>query len=127
MKPPEEIGSWYIDALITEVAKYKGDFLVAELGGKLAGYATLFAEVSSEDELDEKDYTYAYVSDLVVSEGHRGKGIGKALLDACATAAKAKGRNMIRISVLAANRRARKVYAAAGFEEHLVTLTKKLT
>ncbi|NJM30267.1 MAG: hypothetical protein HC855_09335, partial [Rhizobiales bacterium] len=52
MKPADQMGSWYVDHLIAEVRKHKGSILVAETDAGLAGYATLLAEVSSEDEAD---------------------------------------------------------------------------
>lgn len=127
MKRPEDMGSWYVREIAAEVTEHKGAFLVAEIEDELAGYATLLAEVSSEEDRDEILYTYAYIGDLVVAEAHRGEGVGKALLQACEARALQAGQTMLRLSVLADNSRARRVYAAAGFKEHLITLTKKLT
>ena len=76
MKPVGAIGPWYVDHVKTQVAKYKGMFLVADNGNALLGCASLLTEVTSADEPDEILYSYAYVGDLAVQDepsrpGHR--------------------------------------------------------
>jgi ribosomal protein S18 acetylase RimI-like enzyme len=126
MKPADQIGSWYVDHLIAGVGKHKGSFLVAETDAGLAGYATLFAEVSSEDEADEVLHTYAYVGDLVVSRASRGKGIGHALIAECEALARTAGQKHLRLTVLAENAIARRFYRASGFKDQFVYLEKLL-
>ena len=126
LRPPEEIGTWYIDGLKQDIAKHKGWFLVAELDGMVSGYASLLGEVSSEDEREEVLYTCAYVGDLAVATGQRGQGIGHALLSECEKLARAAGRQWLRLGVHAANHEARQFYARAGLEDKFITLEKLL-
>ena len=127
MKPVEAIGPWYVNHVKTQVAKYKGTFLVADGGKDLLGYATLLTEVTSEDEPDEILYSYAYVGDLAVRMNHRSQGVGRALIDECEKIAKAAGQKWLRLGVIAANHSAREFYNRMGLEEKFLTLEKKLS
>ena len=126
MKPPEEIGSWYLDRILAEAARHAGLLLVAETDGVICGYAAFHGAVSSEDEPDEAPYSYAFVADLVVSEAMRGKGIGRLLMQRCEDLARAAGQRWLRLSVLASNAGARRFYDGLGLREHLLTLEKAL-
>lgn len=126
MKPPEDIGAWYVDRVLAEAADHQGALIVAVADGVIVGYASLLAVVSSEDEADEIFHTYSYVSDLVVSRGARGSGIGRLLLNECERLARAAGQPRLRLNVLASNEGARLFYARLGFEPQLVTLEKPL-
>lgn len=77
MKRPEEMGSWYVREIATEVFNHKGAFLVAETEGQLSGYTTLLAEVSSEEERDEQLHSYAYIGDLMVTESGAARALAK--------------------------------------------------
>jgi GNAT superfamily N-acetyltransferase len=117
MLPPEDIGAWYVIGVLREAKDAGGDLLVALIDGRIVGYATLLANVSSKEERDEMLFAYAYVGDLVVEPQSRGKGIGRALLAECEKLARAAGRKWLRISVLAGNQAAHCLYAAFGFAE----------
>ena len=126
MKPVDEIGTWYVDNLKADVAKYHGSFLVADEGGELLGYASLLTEVTSADDPDEILYSYAYVGDLAVTTSRRSQGVGRALLEECERMARIAGQKWLRLGVLAANTNAREFYSRMGLEEKLLTLEKKL-
>ena len=125
--PPEDIGAWYVAAILHEAKAAGGDLLVAILDGRVAGYASLLADVSSEEERDEIVFSYAYVGDLVVEPGQRGKGIGKALLAECEKLARAAGRKWLRLTVLAANHAAHRVYKQFGFADQFHFMEKPLS
>ena len=82
MKPPSEIGPWYIEKLLEACADHRGRLLVAEEDGRILGYACVLTAVSSETELDEVAYRYASIEDLVVTCDHRRRGLGSRLLKA---------------------------------------------
>ena len=124
--PPEAIGGWYVENQLRECAAANGVLLIAELDGAVAGYASLLAEVSSAGDHDEIDYLYAYVQDLGVAQALRGRGIGTALLAACEERARRAGRKWLRISVLAANADADRLYRRLGFAPHISMLEKAL-
>lgn len=126
MLPPEAIGGWYVESLLRQCTEASGVLLVAELDSLVAGYASLLTDVSSAEDHDEVDYLYAYIGDLGVAEGMRGLGIGTSLLTACEARARAAGREWLRISVLAANGDAGRLYRRLGFAPHVVTLEKRL-
>jgi GNAT superfamily N-acetyltransferase len=126
LKPPEDIGPWYVERLNQETAKNKGSFLVAETDGIVVGYATLLTEMSSEGEKDEVHYTCSYVSDLAVLESRRGEGIGRALLEECERLARAAGQKWLRLGVIAGNHSARRFYQRFGLEHRFLTLEKRL-
>jgi ribosomal protein S18 acetylase RimI-like enzyme len=126
LKPSDEIGAWYVEELRKEAEKHKGKLIVAEMDGKVVGYAALFIEVSSEDQREEIPYTCTYVNDLAVAAKQRGQGIGRLLMHECEERARDAGQKWIRLGVHAANREARRFYAELGLEERFLTLEKRL-
>jgi len=126
MKPPDEIGAWYIRRLRTNCAAHKGKILVAELEGDVVGYAVLLTDVSSDEAVDERPYSYAMVLDLAVAKEMRRKGVGTALLDECEQRARAANARWLRISVLAGNEQAIAIYHKFGFQPLLTTMEKAL-
>ena len=126
MKPPSEIGDWYIEGLVEGCRTRKGRILVATEGEVLLGYAVILTKVTSEDEVDEIDYTYAYVQDLAVAEPARGRGIGTQLLARCEAIARQAGVKWLRITVLSANEPAVGAYRKAGFGSLYTEMEKPL-
>ncbi|MCG5054506.1 MAG: GNAT family N-acetyltransferase [Myxococcales bacterium] len=61
--------------------------------------------------------TLINIHDLAVVPGYRGHGVGKALLAAVATKARALGCVKLTLEVQENNRRARRVYEGAGFAQ----------
>lgn len=126
MKAPSEIGEWYVDTLMEACKRNKGKILVAADGDDLIGYAVVLTQVSSEDEPDEVDYTYAYIQDIAVTQRFRGRGLGSRLLARSEEVARDAGVRWLRLSVLAANARAVRVYEKAGFSSLLSTMEKPI-
>lgn len=126
MMPVEDIGDWYIAALLDQCANEDGAILVAEEDDELIGFATIFTKAVQKDEFDELPFTYAYVSHISVRPSARGSGTGKLLLHECEARARAAGRQWLRIGVLANNPGARNLYRQLGFHDHLVILEKPL-
>jgi ribosomal protein S18 acetylase RimI-like enzyme len=127
MKPAGDMGDWYIELLQSQCREEDGAILVAENETDVIGYATIRSRVVEAGAEDEVAYVYAYVGDLVVTKGARGRGAGQALLAECERRARAAGRDELRITVLAANTRARDVYRACGFDDLLIDMRKKLS
>jgi ribosomal protein S18 acetylase RimI-like enzyme len=125
MRHPQAIGPDYVEALLADCRKYGGGIIVAEIGGTLVGYAVVQTAVR-EESLDEEDYTFAYVADLVVTKPQRNSGVGGRLLAACEDIAVKSGARWLRISALAANEQALAFYRRFGFADHLVILEKPL-
>ena len=126
MLPPSTIGAWYVNKQLQECTEGGGVILVAEYDGAVVGYASILMDVSSADDIDEVDYIYAYVNDLGVTQGMRGRGVGTALLTACEERARRADRKWFGLSVLAANTDALRLYRRLGFDPHIVLLEKRL-
>ncbi len=126
-KPPGDIGAWYIAEVKNWCAKSEGTILVAEgAGGGLLGYACHLNKCEEEGADGDIAYVYALVDDLVVTRKARGQGIGRALLAACESMARAAERKVLRIGVLARNESALRVYLSFGFTPHHLKLEKIL-
>ena len=115
----------YLQHLLIRCDETNGKIFVAESEGRVVGMVCVYARVKS-DAVDEEFHEYAYVSDLVILAGHRGKGLGRALLKCAEDHARRQGATLLRINVLAQNEVARSLYARCGFDELLVVLQKKL-
>jgi GNAT superfamily N-acetyltransferase len=124
--PGPAMAAGYTKAMLSACASQAGAIFVAEVAGDVVGFAAVRARVPTES-LDEPPGTYALLSDLVVSEPHRGVGIGRALIEASETHARSLGASELRIAVLARNAQARGLYVATGFSPYLEVLTKPLT
>lgn len=83
-----------------------GAAFVAADGDSIVGYVG----VHPHDE-------YGYVLGMLVDEAHRGKGIGKALLEHATAWAREKGLPHISLLVFPHNERALQLYRSAGFEQ----------
>ena len=125
MIKPSDLSGWYIDEIKKDCHDHAGRIRVARLDGLVVGYCVVLTRVRNEGP-DELPFDYSYVSELVVSEAMRGKGIGKALLGDAETIARASGAKWLRVHVLAKNTMAYEVYASYGFKDHLVEMEKLL-
>jgi len=116
----------YIPQMLERCKECQGIILVAEVDGDVAGYATVFAKVRSE-ELEDGGIEFGLVSDLVVTKDFRGRGLGRQLLEAAESYARASDVNWLRIGMLAGNQSARNLYTSMGFSNLYVELEKDLT
>lgn len=121
----EEIVDEYIVEMLNRCRACEGKVLVADTNGEITGYVTILNRVQSDD-LDDGDIEFGLVADLVVREPFRGTGLGKQLLQAAEEYARANGVKWLRISVMAANHGARRLYETAGFSEIYVEMEKIL-
>ena len=116
----------YLEQMFERCEQGGGRFLIAEVDGVVAGYATILPKVRSE-ELEDGDFEYALLSDLVVLEKFRGQGLGRKLLAAAEQYARVCKAKYLRIGVLAGTDVAERLYARAGFSPRYVELEKVLT
>jgi GNAT superfamily N-acetyltransferase len=72
------------------------------------------------------DAATAHVADVVVAPEAERRGVGRALLAYAEGWARQRGFAMLTLNVFAANRRARDVYAGAGFQEEWIRCIKRL-
>ena len=104
---------------------WSGRILMADLDGKVVGYACIWARVPS-DEPDDDPRDYAYLGDLLVRNAHRRKGVGRLLLQAAEAYARSAGVHVLRVGVLARNRSARSFYYDNGFGDQEIEMLKPL-
>ncbi|WP_086826932.1 GNAT family N-acetyltransferase [Allokutzneria sp. NRRL B-24872] len=78
-------------------------------------------------ERDERTGRFAYIYDVRVDEGARGKGYGEAIMRAAEAEAGALGVDAIKLNVHGHNVVARSLYAKLGYGEVNILMTKRLT
>lgn len=129
MLPPEEIDVTYLREIERQCAESAGKILVAETPkDEIVGYASVLTACDSvaDGTYDETPFVFAYVSDLVVTAAWRGRGVGAMLLAECERLARQAGRDELRITVLANNGGAHRLYRRSGFADHEVLMRKRL-
>lgn len=102
-----------------------GAQLVAERGGRVLGYLCFVHErAPAYVRLEWRDY--GAVVDLVVAEAARGQGLGRALIAAAETLARAAGFAHLGIGHVVGNEGAGRLYLSLGFRLQSVDLWKRL-
>ena len=126
MPSGEEIVDDYIVAMLFRCRMCDGQVLVADVDGEIAGYVTMLNRVQSDD-LDDGNLEFGLIADLLVRRDYRGTGLGRQLMAAAESFAREHGVRWLRVSVMAQNAAARKLYASTGFAEIYVELEKELS
>lgn len=122
--PGEEMADRYCERIHTRCREAHGKVYVAEEDSMVVGFTTVLAR-EPFTELDDPPGYYALITDLVVLEPYRGRGIGRRLLERAEAYAKQAGATELRIGVLAKNGAARRLYLDVGFQPHLELLNKR--
>ncbi|HEX5930009.1 MAG TPA: GNAT family N-acetyltransferase [Solirubrobacterales bacterium] len=86
-----------------------GMLLGARSGGEPIGYACLYWHFSSTQALET-----VLMNDLFVSEGARGRGVGRALIEASAAVARERGAAQLEWSTAPGNLTAQRLYDSTG-------------
>lgn len=94
-----------------------GRVWLLEAGAEVAGYAVLTLGFSLE--YGGRD---AFLDDLYVSPGHRGRGLGRTALDAVVAECRLRGVRALHLEVARDNAPAHALYARFGFVSHDRTL-----
>lgn len=95
---------WTRDSFRRLIERADADLLVADVGGRVAGYAVVWY---SADE--------AELGNLAVDVDHRRRGIGGRLLDAALGQARRRGAGRIFLEVRVSNQEAEALYRSRGF------------
>lgn len=109
-----------------QVAALGGVILVGERQGAVQGFICYTFEEDPGTFVKPAYRRHALIWDIAVAEEARGRGLGRALLAAAEEAARKAGISEIRLYVLEANERARRIYAEAGFKGYELFLAKRL-
>jgi GNAT superfamily N-acetyltransferase len=116
----------FLAVLASRIAERQGRIYIAEGGnGAPVGWACCFIdenEVYVEPELRR----FGLISELFVVEAARGRGVGRALIEACEAYFRTLKLRSMMIGVLARNGNARRAYLAAGFRPYSEQLQKML-
>ena len=104
----------------------KGVVLVAEQDGVLVGVGVGYEAVSGDLSLSLEARRTGYVSDLVMDEAWRGRGVGSALLNGLLERFRARGLKTARIGAITENVGAIKLYEKMGFSQVSVALERSL-
>ena len=97
--------------------------LVAEDDGELLGYT--YAGVEGFDYMSLRGPA-GVLHDIVVDPAHRGRGVGRLLLDATLSALAAKGAPRVVLSTAERNEPAQRLFARAGFRRTMIEMTREL-
>jgi ribosomal protein S18 acetylase RimI-like enzyme len=125
LRPGESMAADYLGQMLDRCRECAGTILVAEYAGAVAGFAAILTRVPFES-LDDPPGDYAIVTDLVVRDGFRRRGLATALLAEAERRARAAAATELRIGVLSANESATRLYRSAGFAPYSETLAKRL-
>ncbi|MBQ3602487.1 MAG: GNAT family N-acetyltransferase [Clostridia bacterium] len=107
-------GDQSAEFLENTIANEESDILVYENGGMVVGFILLQAKTRPDFPfmLPGK---YCYIMDIIVTENHRGKGFGTALMNAAKKWAKERNCSFINLDVLVNNPGAINLYKKLGF------------
>lgn len=121
----ESIVDAYIPDIIRRSEMYRGDIFVAELGGEIAGYVMVWTQYETGD-IEDGGFVCGLLADLAVLERHRGKGMGRELIEFAEEYARKNGVRYLRLGVMARNYAARQVYERLKYHEAKIELEKDL-
>ncbi len=109
-----KVGDQSTEFIENTIANEESDILVYENAGIVVGFILLQAKTRPDFPfmLPGK---YCYIMDIIVTENHRGKGFGTALMNVAKDWAKERDCNFINLDVLVNNHKAITLYDKLGF------------
>jgi len=97
--------------------------LVAEHEGRVVGYT--FAAMEGYDYKSLRGPA-GLLHDVLVDPGHRGRGVGRRLLDETVSMLRARGARQIVLSTAERNEAAQRLFARLGFRPTMIEMTREL-
>lgn len=97
--------------------------LVAELDGEVVGYT--YAAVEGFDYMALRGPAGA-LHDIIVDPSHRGRGVGRMLLDETLEELERRGAPRVVLSTAERNEPAQRLFAGAGFRRTMIEMTREL-
>jgi ribosomal protein S18 acetylase RimI-like enzyme len=113
----------YASFLGTQLEKPNVVVLVAEQDSAVLGYT--YAGVEGYDYMSLRGPA-GILYDIVVAPAHRGRGVGRLLLDATLAALQARGAPRVVLSTAEQNEPAQRLFARAGFRRTMIEMTREL-
>lgn len=99
--------------------------LIAELDGKAVGWAFAHDE-KAEVFVVEPQRRHGFLAELFLLPQARGKGLGRALIEACEAWARERGHRLLTVGVLAENPTAIRAYEGAGYAPYVTIMRRYL-
>jgi ribosomal protein S18 acetylase RimI-like enzyme len=119
--PSERTPADYASFLGRQLDSPDAAVLVADDDGKVIGYA--FATLEGYDFLMLRGPA-AVLQDLIVDPEHRGRGVGRLLLEAALGHLKSRAPRVV-LSTAEANEPAQRLFASAGFRRTMIEMTRE--
>ena len=106
-------------------AERHGIMLIAEEDAKPVGWAFAHDE-KAEVFVVEPERTHGYLTELFLLPQARGKGLGRALIEACEAWARERGHKLLTVGVLSQNRSAVRAYECTGYAPYVTVMRRYL-
>ena len=109
--PGEPLDAAYLAAFDAMAAQGGNELIVAEEAGRVVG-CLQFVIIPG---ISHRGMTRAQIEGVRVADGHRGRGLGKALIEHAIARARAAGCGMVQLTSSLSRTEARKFYKGLGF------------
>jgi ribosomal protein S18 acetylase RimI-like enzyme len=113
----------YASFLASQIEERDVIVLVAEENRTVIGYA--YAGVEPTDYMSLRGPA-GVLHDIVVDPEHRGRGVGRLLLEAALAFLRSRGAPRVVLSTAARNAPAQRLFASAGFRQTMIEMTREL-
>ncbi len=120
---PESSVDAYLEYLFNSIEVNSGKIYVADMDGEITGFVGV--TLGEDDDPCVMIHKFVYVTDLVVLEKYRKRGIGEQLIQAAEKYGKENGEEYISLHVTKGNP-SFNFYQKLGFKEYTTSLKKKL-
>lgn len=121
MSPTRHTESGYASFLGSQLGREDVVVLVAAEGGTVIGYT--YAGVEGRDWMSLRGPA-GVLYDIVVDPAHRGRGVGRALLEATVAALRSRGSPQVVLSTADRNAAAQRLFESAGFRRTMIEMTR---
>jgi len=122
LAPGPDVESGYGRFLVSQIDAADSVVLVAERAGRIVGYA--YAAIEPRSWKDLRDAA-GWIHDVVVVEGERRRGTGRALVEAAAGWMEDRGAPRVILSTAARNEDAQAAFSALGFRRTMIEMTRE--
>ena len=118
----------YVDALLRRVSDHSGAILLAfsESNDVMGCIIGTLHRIEEDELLHRMPHCEGKINEMIVSEDHRGKKVGEALIRAIEQYFERAGCRTVRVGCFAPNTAAHRFYHTLGYSDRLIELVKKL-
>jgi ribosomal protein S18 acetylase RimI-like enzyme len=113
----------YASFIETQLEEPNVIVLVAVRQGEVLGYT--YAGMEGSDYMSLRGPA-GVLYDIVVDPAHRGRGVGRTLLDATLAALESRGATRVVLSTAERNESAQRLFARAGFRRTMIEMTREV-